>query len=107
VREMPPLPRPHRAPRKLRLTLSHHDRRLMLHRSGCGDQARIANANAEVGNASWMHLFGAIFGDPNAALKYMPCNTARVIQFPERRSELAKLRGEIAEMSRILAVGAV
>ncbi len=101
----PPLPRPHRAPRKLRLTLVHSDRRLTLHRSGRIDQARVANVNAQVGNASWVCPFGGIFGDINAALHYMPCHTARVIKFPERRNEIAKLRSEIQEVSRTVSVG--
>jgi|GraSoi_2013_40cm_1033754.scaffolds.fasta_scaffold314965_1 hypothetical protein len=41
-----------------------------------------------------------IFGDPNATSYYV----ARIIKFPERRSELGKLRAEIAEMSRIVSV---
>jgi hypothetical protein len=39
-------------------------------------------------------------GNPNAASYYV----VRIIKFPERRNELAKLRAEIEEMNRKLSV---
>ena len=42
--------------------------RLMLHRTRRIDQARVTDANAEIGNASWVPSLGALFGDPNTAL---------------------------------------
>ena len=38
-----------------------------------------------IGAASWCRPFGGLFGDPNAALHYMPRDTARIIKFPARR----------------------
>jgi hypothetical protein len=46
--------------------------------------------------ALWLHMFGDLFGNPN----YMFRHTARVIKFPERRSEIAKMRSEIQAVSR-------
>ncbi len=60
----------------------------------CVELARLA-----IGAASWRPL-GGLFGNPN----YMPHDTARVIKFPERRSELAKLRAEIEEMRKTVSV---
>jgi hypothetical protein len=101
---LPPLPperkrRTHRAWRR-RFRLYHDDRRVLLHRHGCVDRARIADANAAIGSASWLQLFFGIFGDLNAALHYLPCRAARILKFPERRSDLARLRAEIEELQR-------
>jgi hypothetical protein len=38
-------------------------------------------------------------------MNYRPRYTARIIRFPERRSDIAKLRSEIAEMMRTVSVG--
>jgi hypothetical protein len=107
---MPPLPpvrkrRAHRAWRR-RFRLYHDDRRVLLHRHGYVDRARIAEANAEIGNASWVHPFRDIFGKLNAALHYLPCHAARILKFPERRSDLARLRAEIEEMRKTVSVRA-
>jgi hypothetical protein len=88
--------------RHFRTTLSHPDRRLMLHYFGHADWKRLIDANAEVGNASWMHRFTSGFGDPNALLFY---DTARIIPFPERRNGIAKLRSEIVEIKRSVRGG--
>ena len=48
--------------------------------------------------------FWGVFGDPTIVLRYASFYTAKIIKFPERRSELGKLRAEIAEMSRIVSV---
>jgi len=42
-----------------------------------------------------------IFGDPNATSYYV----ARIIKFPERRSELARLKAEIKELRKTVSVG--
>jgi hypothetical protein len=39
-----------------------------------------------------------LFGDPRGLSYVVPYYMARVIKFPERRSEIAKLRAEIGEM---------
>jgi hypothetical protein len=52
----------------------------------------------------WRPFYG-IFGDLNAALHYMPCHTARVIQFPGHRTEIARLRAEIEELRKTVSVG--
>ncbi len=44
-----------------------------------------------------------VLGSPNAALRYMPLYTARIIKFPERRSEIAKLKAELEEVKRAIA----
>jgi hypothetical protein len=77
----------------------------MQHEGGYVDPKRIELGRASIGAAPWCHLFGELFGDPNAALHYMPRHTARVIKFPERRSELAKLRDEVREMNRVVRGG--
>jgi hypothetical protein len=41
-----------------------------------------------------------VFGDPTIVLRYASHYTAKIIKFPERRSELAKLRAEIEELQR-------
>ena len=48
--------------------------------------------------------FWGVFGDPTTLLRYVPLYTARIIKFPERRSDLAKLRAEIEEMEKIVSV---
>ena len=44
--------------------------------------------------------FWGVFGDPTIVLRYASPYTARIIKFPERRSEIAKLRAEIEELQR-------
>ena len=46
------------------------------------DRVRVELGRASIGAASWCHLFGGLFGDPNAVLHG---DTARVINFPARR----------------------
>jgi hypothetical protein len=45
-----------------------------------------------------------MFGNAHAVLK-MPYQVARILKFPERRSDIAKLRSEIAAMMRTVSVG--
>jgi hypothetical protein len=99
----PLLLRPRRAPRTSRLALSHSDRRLMLHRHGHFDWQRLVDANAEIGMTG--SPFSGIFGNLNAALHYLPCHTARVIQFPGHRTEIARLRVEIEELRKTVRGG--
>jgi hypothetical protein len=40
-----------------------------------------------------------VFGT-HAVLNYMQYHVARILKFPERRSELAKLRAEVEELTR-------
>jgi hypothetical protein len=61
-------------------------------------------SRASVGAASWLSPFGGVFGDPNAPLHYTTCHTTRVLTFPERRSEPAKLRAEVGETRKSLPV---
>jgi hypothetical protein len=82
----------------------HDDRRILLHRHGYVDHARVELCCLSIGGASWFP-FAGIFGNAHAVLNYMPRYTVRILKFPERRSEIAKLRGEIAEMSRAVSVG--
>ena len=44
--------------------------------------------------------FWGVFGDPTIVLRYASPYTARIIKFPQRRSEIAKLRAEIEELQR-------
>jgi hypothetical protein len=48
----------------------------------------------------------SIFGNLNAALHSLPCRTARILKFPERRNDFAKLRAEIEEMRKTVSVRA-
>ena len=83
-----------------RHVLSHDQYRLMRHY--VIDPERVALINCMIGMTG--SPFWGVFGDPTIALRYAPRYTGRVIKFQERRSELAKLRAEIAEMSRIVSV---
>jgi hypothetical protein len=67
----------------VRFTASHDARRLGWHRYGCIDQARGELCRLSIGSASWCP-FGGIFGNPNAALHYKPCYTARILKFPAK-----------------------
>jgi hypothetical protein len=91
-----PLARPRR--NRWRRLLTHDRRRLMHHYVGCCDFERLWRANIAIGNARWLHVFADVMGDPHYGL---PRETAHVIAFPERRSELAKLRDEIEELKRV------
>ena len=77
-----PLVRPRR--NRSRRLLTHDQHRLRRH-FGYIDPKRIELGCASIGAASWCHMFGELFGDPNAALHFMPCHTAMVIKFPARR----------------------
>ncbi len=72
-----PLQRPRRS--QVRCVLSHAQRRMMLHSFGDIDPQRIELGRASIGAASWCHMFGDLFGNPNAVLYR---ETARVIKFP-------------------------
>jgi hypothetical protein len=60
-------------------------------------------------NCDWQcvmaSLFWGVFGDPTILLRYAPLYTARIIKFPERRSELARLKAEIKELRKTVSVG--
>ena len=82
---------------------SHGDRRLVSHAGGHLDPQRVWLANITIGSPWWTGLFG----DPRAAWSlsfWMPPN---VLRFPERRSEVARLRSEIAEMRKSVRAAAV
>jgi hypothetical protein len=87
-----------------RLTPSHDDRRVLLHRHGYLDPQRIWLARLAIGEV-WRPFYG-IFGNAHALLNYMPYHVARILKFPERRSEIAKLRSEIEEIRRTVSVRA-
>jgi hypothetical protein len=91
---LPPLPPVRR--RRRRHVLSREQRRLM--QRFVVDPERVTLVNCMIGmiDSPWAH----VFGDPNAASFY----TARIIRFPERRNELAKLRGDVEEMRRTISV---
>jgi hypothetical protein len=80
----------------------HDDRRVLLHRHGCLDPERVWLANIMIAlPACWTGLFG----DPRALTYVVPYHGARILKFPERRSEIAKMRSEIqAVRSEIQAV---
>jgi hypothetical protein len=99
---LPPLP-PGRRRIVQRHALSHDQRRKYMRWYGFVDPQRTWRARIAIGNASWCTPFWGIFGDLNAALHYLPCRVARILKFPERRSDIAKLKAEIAEMSRIVS----
>jgi hypothetical protein len=77
-----------------RHVLSHDQLRLMRHY--VIDPERVALINCVIGMT--VSPFWGVFGDPTILLRYMPLYTGRIIKFPERRSEIAKLRAEIEEM---------
>ena len=83
-----------------RYVLSHDQRRLAWHWCHV-DQARVELGRRSIGAASWVHPFGEIFGDLKAVLRRVPRHVARVLKFPERRNEIAKLRSEIEEIKRL------
>jgi hypothetical protein len=93
---LPPLPpmRRRRASRTWRRhTLSHDDRRLILHESGYLDPERLWLANIAIAKPPW---WAGLFGDPRAVAYVVP----QIIIFPERRSEIARLRAEVEELAR-------
>jgi hypothetical protein len=67
------------------------------------DQVCLELARLSVGTT--VGAFAGIFGSPTAALCQLPYYTAPVINFPERRSDLAKLKAEIAEINRTVRGG--
>ena len=95
-----PLQRPRR--NRWRRVLTHDRRRVMWHHFACQDFERLWRANVAIGNASSCHAFSGCFGDPNYGLHR---DTANIIKFPERRSDIAKLRAEIEEMNRTVRGG--
>jgi hypothetical protein len=88
-----------------RCVLSHSDWRRLGHLYGFIDPERTWRARIAIGNASWFHPFWGVFGDPTIVLRYAPRYTARVIKFPERRSEIARIRAEIEEMRKTVRGG--
>jgi hypothetical protein len=84
-----------------RPVLTHDELRLMRHY--VMDPERVTLINRAIGMTGL--LFGGIFGDLNAALHYLPCHTARVIQFPGHRTEIARIRAEIEEMRKTVRGG--
>src|SRR5229473_1270622 len=90
VRPLPTIRR-----RRGRHVLSHAQQRIRWHYLGHFDPEGVAQVNCMIG-LPW----ASVFGNPNAASYYV----VRIIKFPERRNELAKLRAEIEEMNRKLSV---
>jgi hypothetical protein len=78
---------------------SHDDKRVILHRHGRLDPERVWQANIMIGMPVW---WTGLFGDPRALSYVVP----RILRFPERRSEIAKLRAEIEEMRKTVSVRA-
>jgi hypothetical protein len=85
---VPPLPlqRPRR--NRWRRLLTHDQHRLRRHFSHI-DLQRIELGRASIGAASWCHMFGELFGNPNYML-HMPPPPARILRFPERHNEIAR-----------------
>jgi hypothetical protein len=79
-----------------RHVLSHDQLRLMRHY--VIDPERVMLANCVIGMTG--SPFWGVFGDPTIVLRYAPLYTARVIEFPERRSEIVKLKAELEEVKR-------
>ena len=90
--------------RRARHVFSHDHRRLAWHYLGHLDPERVALINRMIGMMG--SPFRCVFGDPTIVLRYAPRYTARVIKFPERRNEIAKLRAEIEEMRKTGSVRA-
>jgi hypothetical protein len=93
---LPPLPPGGR--QRARHVFSRDRRRLAWHYLGWVDPERVRLVNCMIGmiDSPWAH----VFGDPNAASFY----TAKIIKFPERRSELAKIRDDLDGMRRTMSV---
>jgi hypothetical protein len=98
----PPLPSERRRIIQRRV-LSHDQYRKLGHLYGYIDPMRTWRARIAIGNASWLQLFFGIFGDPTILLSYAPLYTARIIRFPERRSEIVKLKAELDEVKQAIA----
>ena len=96
---LPHRPRRRRSQARLRPVLSHDERRVASYRFWPLDPERVWLANLAIGSPWWTGLFG----DPRAfwALSYYVSN---VIRFPERRSEVAKLRSEIEQLKKTVSV---
>jgi hypothetical protein len=77
-----------------RRVASHDERRVATHRFGRLDLERVWLANIAIGIPAW---WVGLFGDARALSYVVP----QVLRFPERRSEIAKLRAEIEELTRI------
>ena len=76
--------------------------RLRHHRRAHNCAKPVALINCMIGTTG--SPFWGVFGDPTIVLRYAPRYTARVIKFPERRNEIAKLRTEIEEMRKTVSV---
>jgi hypothetical protein len=101
-RSAPPLPRERRRSASRRWHWRHDDKRVLSHRHGRLDPERVWLVNVLIAlPACWTGMFG----NAHSAMDYRPRYTARIIRFPERRSDIAKLRSEIAAMMRTVSVG--
>jgi hypothetical protein len=80
--------------------LTHNQWRLLQHY--VIDPERVMLANCMIGMTG--SPFWGVFGDPTLVLRYASPYTARVIKFPERRNEIARLRAEIEEMRKTVSV---
>jgi hypothetical protein len=78
--------------------ISHNRRRVAAHYFGPIDPRRTAVGNAAIDTAPRCDRLFGCFGSL-AGPHYAPY-MARIFRFPERRSEIAKLRAEIAEIKR-------
>jgi hypothetical protein len=94
IRTHPPLLLRERGRRVPRHIASHDERRVAAHRFWPRDPQRLWLANIAIGWPWWAGLFG----DPRAAWALSYFYVSNVIRFPERRSEIAKLRAEIGEI---------
>ena len=88
--------------RRGRRALSHDQRRIGWHLLGHVDPERVWPANLNIGYVG--SPFYGVFGSPNAPVHHMLLYSARILKVPERRSEFAKIRNEIAETRRMISV---
>ena len=79
-----------------RSTLSHDHRRLALHYLGHLDPTSVMLVNSMIGMVGLP--WADVLGNPNAVLHQASFYTAKILSFPERRSELTKLRAEVEEI---------
>jgi hypothetical protein len=81
--------------------ISHNRRRVAGHYFGPRNPMRLAVANAAIGAAPrYDRLFGCCGTIVGPHFFYF----AKIIRFPERRSEIAKLRAEVAELRKTISV---
>jgi hypothetical protein len=87
----------------LRRLLTHDEHRLRQH-FGYIDPRRVDLARMSIGAASWCSPFRGIYGE--VAPHSMPVCSATILKFPDRRSDIAKLRAEVEELRRFISVRA-